>query len=213
VPRTFDALAGAMRGFVGFAVCFCLLSMVWHDHYLFFRHYGLRDPVTLALNLTLLFVVMFYVYPLKFLFTLLAGLTTGVAPQGGTPIIRVDQVPSLMIIYGLGFMAVHAVFALMHANAWRQRDSLGLNILEEHDTKALAGSHVMLVGIGLLSVGVAYFGGPRFAAISGMTYFLIGIGMGLYWSTSGNRRRKVEKVYIESDSLDAEVNALDDFLE
>src|SRR5437588_10764843 len=61
VPKTYDDLLTTMRGFLGFAICFCLLSLVWYDHYIFFRQYGLHDTWTVVLNLVLLFVVMFYV--------------------------------------------------------------------------------------------------------------------------------------------------------
>ena len=76
VPRTFNELAGAMRGFSPFAVCFTLLIVIWREHYVFFRRYGLQDNTTIWLNAALLFVTLFYVYPLKFVFTLvLSGLT------------------------------------------------------------------------------------------------------------------------------------------
>src|SRR6516225_4095824 len=70
VPRTFSQLAQTMKGFVPFAVCFGLLAHVWYRHYIFSRRYGLQTPYTVFLNSVLLFVVLFYVYPLKFLFTL-----------------------------------------------------------------------------------------------------------------------------------------------
>src|SRR5271167_2798365 len=69
VPKTFTELLAAMRGFAAFAVCFALLADVWYNHYRFFRRYGLQDPWTVFLNCVLLFFVLFYVYPLKFLFS------------------------------------------------------------------------------------------------------------------------------------------------
>ena len=69
VPKTFDELLETMRGFVAFAICFYLLLIVWYEHYKFFRRYGLRDILILVLNAALLFLVLMYVYPLKFLFT------------------------------------------------------------------------------------------------------------------------------------------------
>src|SRR5437588_11673671 len=59
VPKTFHELMAIMRGFAGFAVCFVLLAAVWHEHYVFFLRYGLRDSVTIVLNLVLLFLVVF----------------------------------------------------------------------------------------------------------------------------------------------------------
>lgn len=66
VPQTFNELLGAMRSFIAFAICFTLLTMVWYRDYIFFRHHGLQDAHTTVLNIILLFLVLFYVYPLKF---------------------------------------------------------------------------------------------------------------------------------------------------
>ena len=68
VPETFDELLRVLRGFFAFAVCFGILFWVWYDHYRFFRRYGLDDGVTTTLTGVLLFIVLFYVYPMKFLF-------------------------------------------------------------------------------------------------------------------------------------------------
>src|SRR5213079_3769770 len=71
VPRTYGDLMQTMRGFGAFAISFALLFIVWYNQYKFFRRYGLQDNATILLNGGLLFVVIFYVYPLKFVFTLL----------------------------------------------------------------------------------------------------------------------------------------------
>src|SRR4030081_1868759 len=77
VPRTFAELTQTMRGFGAFAISFALLFIVWYNQYKFFRRYGLQDTVTILLNGVLLFVVLFYVYPLKFVFSLMINLFTG----------------------------------------------------------------------------------------------------------------------------------------
>ena len=66
-----------MKGFVAFAICFAILVQVWYYHYIYSRRYGLQTTYTIVLNAALLFVVLFYVYPLKFLFTLVVGGLTG----------------------------------------------------------------------------------------------------------------------------------------
>jgi uncharacterized membrane protein len=193
VPRTFDDLAVAMRGFGGFAVCFCLLSFVWYDHYIFFRMYGLQDTLTGVLNLVLLFLVMFYTYPLKFLFTLLVNLAMGVQPLAGPrPVIRGDQFPALLIIFGAGFVAVYVVFTLMYLNAYRQRRVLELTRLEEFDTRAQIYSCLILVTIGLTSIALACVGTPVFTGASGTMYWMIGPAMGIYWTISGRQRKRME---------------------
>ena len=91
VPHTFDELWLAMRQFFAFAICFALLFQVWWRHFNFFRRYGLEDAPTIVLTGILLFVVLFYVYPLKFVFTLVVDQIIGVPPSHdgtGGPVIR-----------------------------------------------------------------------------------------------------------------------------
>src|SRR4029079_1289143 len=77
VPKTFHELVSAMSGFGAFAISFALLFLVWYNQHKFFRRYGLQDTVTIVLNAILLFLVLFYVYPLKFLFSFLVSKVTG----------------------------------------------------------------------------------------------------------------------------------------
>src|SRR5437667_11487719 len=119
VPRTFGDLMYAMRGFGAFAISFTLLFIVWFNQYKFFRRYGLQDNITVLLNGILLFVVLFYVYPLKFVFTLMLNRFTGGngelrLPNGTVErmVDSTDQVSVLMIIFGVGYIAVFGVFVL-----------------------------------------------------------------------------------------------------
>ena len=66
VPNSFDELLKDMQGLVGFALMFAMVCWIWYEHNVFFRSYGLDDPWTVFLNCVLLFVVLFYVYPLKY---------------------------------------------------------------------------------------------------------------------------------------------------
>src|SRR3990170_1804358 len=84
VPNTFDELLSTMRGFFAFAICFWMLFLVWSGQYRFFRRYGLDDNFVVTLNAALLFVVIFYVYPLKFLFTALMDQLLGFSTQVGS---------------------------------------------------------------------------------------------------------------------------------
>src|SRR5436309_10723958 len=69
VPRTSTELLATMRGFGAFVLTFLILAGLWYRQFTFFRRYALEDRVTVVLNLVLLFTVLFFVYPLKFLFS------------------------------------------------------------------------------------------------------------------------------------------------
>src|SRR6185295_20247226 len=82
VPRTFSDLLTTMRGFPAFAICFLLLAVIWNSHYKYCRRYGLDDGTARFLTCVMLFLVLFYVYPLKFLFNFcVTGLLFGGSGQ------------------------------------------------------------------------------------------------------------------------------------
>lgn len=199
VPKTFTELMAMMNGLGAFAISFAMLFIVWFNHYRFFRRYGLQDNLTIWLNALLLFVVLFYVYPLKFLFTWLTNVFTGgrgmVAGADGTLIrmVEMTQTSKLMIIFGIGYVAVFLIFVLLYAHAYRKRFELDLNELERFDTRNEMQESAINVCVGLISISVAAIGGPRYSGLSGWSYMLLGPALAVHGFMMGARRQKMEK--------------------
>ncbi len=169
VPKTFDQLLIIMREFPAFAICFAILISLWHDHYSFFRRYGLQDRRTIFLNGVLLFIVILYVYPLKFLFSLLVTLSTTTGdPMARMPdgklalMITKAQAEWITFIYGLGLAAVYAILALLYGHAFRLRDTLHLNSLEAFETRERIIGNLLRCSLGLTAAfGAVALGGYR----------------------------------------------------
>lgn len=185
VPRTFPELVKSLDGFVAFAFSFTMLVLIWTAHNGFFRRYGLQDPWTVVINSVLLFVVLFYIYPLKFLSTALTGLFFGLGPGAEQPMLTSrDQMASLMLIYGLGFIAVFACFSLLYLRAARARE-LDLDEVERLDARSWMSHYLIFVGVGCLSVVIVLLDGPLF--LSGVIYGLL--GPLCHWNGKVARRR------------------------
>ena len=200
VPKTFDELAETMHGFGAFLISFMLLFAVWFNQYKFFRRYGLRDTTTVILNAALLFVVLFYVYPLKFLFSFLTDRFTGGhaevrLPNGNVvPMIEnAQQFGSLMTIFNLGYLAVFGVFVLLFLHAYRKREELELNNLERFDTRESVVESALNCGIAILSLLILIIGGAGRAGLAGMAYMLTPVVMTVNGKLMGSRRRKLEE--------------------
>ena len=139
VPQSVAELLHAMRGFIGFALSFALLFRLWGYQYRFFRRYGLEDVPTIRLNGVLLFVVLFFVYPLKFLTQVLTdfffdGGLENLHPGTMTRALEGGGFKLLLMFYA-GFGTVFFVLGMMYLHAYRMRDHIGLNALESLDTK------------------------------------------------------------------------------
>src|SRR5438876_7346438 len=127
VPKNFDQLIETMRGFLAFAVCFAILAMIWNDHYIFCRRFGLQNGFVRALTCVLLFIVLLYVYPLKFLFNLFIN---GMILRGARGQLTLAQGTTLFVIYGLGFAAIYFALTALYLHAYRRRGELELTPLE-----------------------------------------------------------------------------------
>jgi hypothetical protein len=196
VPNTFDELLATMRGFFAFAISGWLLYSVWCDHYRFFRRYGLQDNLTMHLSSVLLFVVLFYVYPLKFLFTALMDDLLGFSTQVGSSTrgvvekIEPGQWPPLMALFGVGFVVVQLVFFLLYLRAYALRGLLRLNEYEVSITREELQGCLLLAGVGLVSIAIVLLGGAEVSAWAGWVYLLCWPLMAIHGYIMAWRRRK-----------------------
>ncbi len=170
VPKSFADLIDTMRGFPAFAVCFAMLAMLWNSHYKFSRRYGLDDGTTRFLTCVLLFIVLAYVYPLKFLFNLsINDLIFGHTAPG--PVIKESDLPMLLAVYGFGFAGVYLALALLYLHAWRLRDALDLSAIEKLDTRFGIYRLSSVVVVGLVAAGLALT--ESFSSWAGPIYLLL----------------------------------------
>jgi hypothetical protein len=143
--------------------------------------------------------VLFYVYPLKFVFTLLVNQFSGgqgefTLPNGsvGHMVESSDQVAKVMLIFGVGYVAVFGVFAVLYWHAYRRRHELELNELEVFDTRVDVSESLLNVLIGSVSILVAAAGGARFGAYGGFVYMLCPFVLSIHGTMMGRKRKQLE---------------------
>lgn len=153
VPESFDDMKTILAGFVPFALMFALICWIWYEHYAFFRKYDAEDPLTITLNCVLLFIVLFFVYPLKFVFSNVVKLFTG----GHSAFFDMSVFDNrlLLTVYSIGFVGIMLVFVLLYWNVHRRRVALGLTEEESFDASAGARTHALSMGVGLVSIVLA----------------------------------------------------------
>ena len=171
-PKDFAALKNMVSGFLPFALMFAMVVWIWYEHNVFFRRYGLQDAWTVFLNAVLLFVVLFYVYPLRFLTTALVGQLGGM-PDGTYASFDDMDGSLLMILYSTGVLLIFGAFLLLYRHAWQQRRSLELSALEEVQLRYRARAHGLSAGLAVSSLILVWLL-PRQPAWAGMIYGLMG---------------------------------------
>lgn len=192
VPKTYHELMEVIRGFPAFAIGFALIFQVWWRHYKFFRTYNLEDAYVISLTGVLLFVVVFYTYPLKFVWSLVFSQLEGRAVTN--EMISLAQVPALFVVYGTGVVAVFGILTLLYGHAYRERRRLDLSPVETLDTRVQIYRNIGVASVGVLSIAVALVLGrvaPNLVGVAGYLYCLIGLVEWRVGEFHGRARKKL----------------------
>ena len=190
VPRDFSELQHNLRGFVPFALSFSALYFIWVAHTNVFRRYALGDTYTLIVNGLLLFTVLFYVYPLKFMATAVVAMFGG----NSDVILHADQIGTLFIVYGLGWTMVFLMIALLSRHEYKGRTALHIDAIAAYDAHTHSNHYFGFAAVGVISVLLAWLGiGVRYG-LPGFVYALLGPLSAINGSTRRKKREVVTRV-------------------
>jgi len=204
-PTTFEQVRRFVWELIPFSICITLIMLIWHEHFVFYFRYGLRNGPVIVLNSLFLVITLFYVYPLKFLartillpLTYLSGETEMLKDLSG--MIQTRDWGALMIIYGIGAASTFLILALMYRHALTRRVELELSELEVFDTKTKIVGNVLLASVPIVSAVAAmiFYGYPWVAAVAGPLYFLYTPVMFTFGYKADKRRNKLLAKLAES---------------
>lgn len=175
VPQTFDELKVIIQGVVPFFATVALLFLFWYQQYMFFRRYALNDFVTILYNFSYLAIILFYLYPLKFLFSILLFSWTGIdlfpkATAHGLTVLRSEDFPDLIVLFSLGYFVIWLILFLMHQRALKKGCKPALNEYETLFTYMERRGAIMNAGIGIAAAVLAV---TSPAWLAGLCYLLI----------------------------------------
>ena len=174
VPSDSSALIAELHGFWAFGLSFGALVLLWSVHRSFFRRYKIADAWTIFLNSVLLFVILFYVYPLKFITqSLVQVLGLAASNTSRVTLDAPEQLQTVFALYGAGFGAIFGCVAMMYRHAGKKSSALGLSALQTYEAFELARHYGLFVLTAGISVTVALCN-LGFLGMAGGTYFLLG---------------------------------------
>lgn len=172
-PNSFSDLLTFTKTLPAFLISISFLAMIWTEHLRFAEIYTLDDGRLAVLNTVFLALVIFYVYPLRFLMTFLTNFffQTDIALT-----IQWDQIPQLMIYYGVVVFALYFTIFLLYSRAASLRDALGFSAYEIFYTKAQKTRLMIMFIVPLISIGVTLlinqFSFIWASVAGGVTYWL-----------------------------------------
>lgn len=202
VPETFTELRRSVHDIIPSFICIVLIVVIWYQHYVFFLRYGLQNTKTVTVNTFLLFLVLIYIYPLKFLARFLVKLYSGLIfgmpdnfMNGFGGEMNSENMTLLMTAYGAGATFIFMAMTWLYRHAYRKREELDLNEYESFTTKVSLWQNLLMSSIPFLSTLVALlhpFGhGALNFGIAGFTYMLYPPVMIIFGYKVKKRSRKL----------------------
>lgn len=138
-PQTFSELVHFLISIIPVTASFFILFAIWNAHFVFFRRYALADNTIVLINSTLLLMVLFTAYPLRFIFDSFFWYIVGSITQNYNELLSTEMTfansARSMAFFGAGYALIYTLLSLMYGQAIRKADVIGLSPKEIHLTR------------------------------------------------------------------------------
>lgn len=126
-PNSLQDLLIFTKTLPAFLVSIGFLIIIWKDHVRFSEVFGMQGPWFVFLNSLFIALIIFYVYPLRFLTLFMTQLIFGTdLPVEISP----EEIPDFMIYYGFVAFALYFILLGFYQLAIRKKGTLVLNEYE-----------------------------------------------------------------------------------
>jgi len=171
-PNSFADLLSFTKTLPAFLMSISFVLLIWREHQRYSLVYSLEDSYIALYNTFFIALVIFYVYPLRFLSLFLTNLFFDTHIDVN---ISGEQVPDLMVYYGLAAFALYFLLFLFYLRAFRDRQNLELSSYETFYTRYQLIKMGIMFSVPLISVAVTLI-------LQHYSIFAASLGGGLtYW--------------------------------
>jgi uncharacterized membrane protein len=196
IPQSFDELIDALRGVPAFAASFAITVTFWHGHYRWSRRFGLEDGMSVVLSLTLVFLVLVFLYPLRLMMSGALNSISGGWLPSELEITELSHVRSFFVLYGLAFALMSGVLLALNAHVLRLEVVPRLSVVERLTARFEIEAWAILAAMGAISASLAMLLPPRFVPVSVWLYAALAVIMPLMsrrWRRSGAAAEALER--------------------
>jgi len=106
-----------LETFADAAFAFANIMMFWYAHHKWSRRFGLEDTKSVFISLTLIFVTLIYVYPLKATYSGALEFFSNGYFESFFELKSFEDLRSLFVVFGTGYAALSATIALLYRHA------------------------------------------------------------------------------------------------
>ena len=173
IPNSVETLFASAKDIPAFLVSCINIGFIWYSHSVFSRRFGLQDGKTIILSLSLVMLVLVFIYPLKLVFMGLFHWLSGGYLSSGLGSMTEMQLSDLFVFFAVGMLMLAIISYLMLKNVLRQAYFLGLTEFEIYSSKTDLIYWIIVVFISFLAILLAKTLSGLWITSSGFVYFLL----------------------------------------
>jgi len=179
IPSNYDELMAAVKRIPAFGFSFFFLMTYWQFHRRWSRCFGLENPKTILLSLSLIFVMLVYVYPIRIMLEAFFYEVSGGYLPSIFQIENNDELRGVMVFFAAGFFSMSIILNRLWRAAVIESDALALNEIELLRTQRAVRGWIVVASFAPISVLLALFLPDTWVPLAGYVYIIAFIIAGL----------------------------------
>ncbi|MCM2311341.1 MAG: TMEM175 family protein [Steroidobacteraceae bacterium] len=177
IPDSFDELLQALKGVPAFAASFAITVMFWLGHYRWSRRFGIEDTGSVVLSLSLVFLVLVFLYPLRLMMSGALNAMTGGWLPAEFIVSSLADARAFFFLYGAAFALMATVLLVLNLRVQRQELEPPLSHVDRGAARVEAEVWGILVATGATSATLALVLPARLLVLSGWMFVSLAVIM------------------------------------
>ena len=157
IPSSIGELINALKQIPAYALSFNLIAQFWSSHAKWSRWFGIDDDVSNRLSLTLVFVLLIFVYPLKMVFGAFFDAVTGGWLPASFSLQSSDELLIMFQVFAVGYGGMAMLMALLFGRAVKLASRMTFSPIELMQAKHHRTNWQIVASFSLLSFLLATF--------------------------------------------------------
>lgn len=167
IPRDYVEFVEAMKGIPTFILSASMIMGYWLAHRNWSQQYGLEDPISMLRTLSIVVIILIFVYPLKLIISFACYFFSAEYLPTEFSITSLTEMTGLILAFSVAGFLLAVAFLGLHIQAMRQRDILKLNSTETIITPKMIAIWSVTSAATLISVLLAWLLNPEIGYIGG----------------------------------------------
>lgn len=174
IPKNYAEFESMSHGFVGFFVTFIMLFIIWNNQGRTLNAITHVDAVFKLLTACFLFTILFFVFPLKYLFTMSVEILLPMTNVEHSIIetLSLSQIKQLIQTFSQSIIAIFGLLMLMHIYIFFNQGKLILCHPEAFVKREIFMDAVIII-LASLSYSLVIISTPEYLYFTGLIYTLI----------------------------------------